>query len=417
MQKTFTTDLTFAKSKTAPISLSFQASPHAGKQAATRGRIVLTPDIELSRYGFQAVIDWLEVEVEITRPTQFRYLQEELRAFFPRTCYVESVAPSAGDVSAQFTIRIQEPKSAVHVQNSLEALTGGYRLVGQPILREIEVSVDASPSVPNDLDRALMLGVMNRTIFTKLDVIGSDRARPRFCLEEGAAPIFSLQTSRLQERKIGKWLVATEDMAAPMDATFNLGALGGPALIKVMDKVVDQQNRKAGTFKTLADVEKRVRIEVTLKCRELEKLGLYHLEDLRDFSFAALQGSYFQFKLPTFEATDANPGSALSAAKGWREDQRRKRFLTIGVMGLEFMRHAREAFRDRYMSDLKRHMRRNGKKMTPNRQGTGATGTLVAYEEMNRLISNALSGLGKRERTAWRQADRKRGGATTTASG
>ena len=69
---------------------------------------------------------------------------------------------------------------------------------------------------------------------------------------------------------------------------------------------------------------------------------------------------------------------------------------------LEFMRHAREAFRNRHRSELKRHIRHTGGKMIRNRRGTGATGTLVAYEEMNRLVSNALGGLDRRERTAWK---------------
>jgi hypothetical protein len=408
---TFTTGLTFAKSNTAPIPLTFLERPHTGRQAATRGRTVLKPDIDLGRYSFRAVIDWLNVEVEVCQPTQFRYLQGELEAFFPRRCDVRAIEPDAGGVSTRFIITIQEPKSAAHVHRSLEALAGAYRLVGKPFLRGIEVSIDAKPRVPSDPHRAKMLGVMNRTIFTRLNAIESSSSRPRHCAAQGQKPRFLLPAFKLAEKTIDTWLLTEKITPAPVDATFYLGAQHDPVLIKVMDKVIDQQNRKAGTCKNLTDAEKRVRIEVTLKGRELKMLGLHHLEDLQDFSFTSLQGSYFQFKLPTFEASAAKPGSALSAARSWLDDQRRRRFLTTGVMGLEFMRHAREAFRIRHRSELKRHIRRTGGKMVRNRRGTGASGTLVAYEEMNRLVSNALGGLDKREQTAWRSVARDSAGA------
>lgn len=417
MQETFITDLAFAKSNTAPICLSFLAHIHAGKQAATRGRIVFKPDIDLSRFVFRAVIDWIKVEVEINHATQFRYLQDALKAFFPRRCDVRAIAPEAGGSSTRFIITIQEPKSAAHVKRSLDALPGDYGLMSQPFLRGIEVSIDAKPRVPNDLDRALMLGVMNRTIFTKLDVINGKSSRPRHCAAQGKKPRFLLPAFKSDDKTINAWLLTEKVVPAPVDGTFYLGAKQDPVMIRVMDKVIDQQDRKAGTCKILTDAEKRVRIEVTLKGGDLQKFGLHHLEDLRGFSFMAFQGSYFQFKLPTFEASDPNEGSALSAARRWREEQRRKRFVTAGIMGLEFMRHAREVFRNRHLPELKGHMRRTSRKMIRNRCGTGATGTLVAYEEMNRLVSNALGELGKRERTAWRKAESKRGGAATTVRG
>jgi len=60
-------------------------------------------------------------------------------------------------------------------------------------------------------------------------------------------------------------------------------------------------------------------------------------------------------------------------------------------------------------------LRRTGKKMNRNRRGSGTTGTLVAYEELNRLVSNALGGLDRREQTAWK--NRVKGGAGAAARG
>lgn len=417
MPASFTTDLFFAKSTDDPIPLTFLARNYAGKQAAMRGRVVLTPDIDLTRFGFRAVIDWIKVEVEINHATQFRYLQDKLKTFFSGVCDVRAIEPEAGGVSARFSITIQEPKSVAHVQHSLEALPDGFKLVTQPVLSEIEVSVDAKPRAPSDLQRAMMLGVMNRTIFTRLDVITDPPSRPRHCATQGQKPKFLLPEFKSADKTIDTWLLTEKVRPAPVDGTFYLGAKRDPVLIKVMDKVIDLQNRKAGTCKILTDAEKRVRIEVTLKGRELKNLGLHHLEDLQDFSFTALQGSYFQFRLPTFEAPNPNAGFARSAARGWREEQRRKRFLMIGIMGLEFMRHAREEFRSRHMPELKRHMRRTGKKMNRNRRGSGTTGVLVAYQEMNRLVSNALGGLDRREATAWRKEAAIRSGAATAEEG
>ncbi len=41
-----------------------------------------------------------------------------------------------------------------------------------------------------------------------------------------------------------------------------------------MDKIIDRQNRAAGTYEALEEQEKRARVEVTLRYDELKRVGL-----------------------------------------------------------------------------------------------------------------------------------------------
>lgn len=72
-------------------------------------------------------------------------------------------------------------------------------------------------------------------------------------------------------------------------------------MMRLMDKVIDRQDRDAGTFLALNDVEKRVRIEVTLQKSVLHGLGVKTLQDLKGFKFNKLHGDHFQFFLPTIQ--------------------------------------------------------------------------------------------------------------------
>ena len=69
---------------------------------------------------------------------------------------------------------------------------------------------------------------------------------------------------------------------------------------RVMIKQIDQQSIAAGTRRELPEEEHRVRIEVTLDFRELHKLGITTLAELKTFRYQTFQRGFFQFRLPTF---------------------------------------------------------------------------------------------------------------------
>lgn len=409
MPRSSTVSLQFAKSARDPVSLGFTDCRHTGKQAAVRDRVLLQPEIDLQKYEFSAVIDVIEVVVKTGRVTQFRHIKDFLEKVYSKRYYVVPIQPGEGKESDIFTVRIQEPRSAAAVADICDTITAEFGSTATPTIREIEISVDARPKVPNDDDRARMFGVMQRTIFTGRDIFTEGNSRPRYCIERNKPPEFLF----------GKWLrepIAMDprlwpewDRPAPVDGTFSFGAKNEPSLVKIMDKVVDTQNHDEDTKVDLKDNEKRARVEVTLQLEELLDLGVCELEDLRSFSYPRLQRRNFQFKLPTFDETGGLGKAALKLVRVLKEERRLKRFLSTGVIGLLAMQRGEADFRSRHLPGLQRHMRQRGLKMKRNRRGTGPAGTFVAYEELNRLVADALWNLSKRERRAWERRDCGRG--------
>ena len=408
MPRSSTVSLQYAKSARDPVSLGFAARRHAGKQAAVRDRVLLQPEIDLQKYAFSAVIDWIEVEVSLGRITQFRHIQDFLATARPRRHHIVPIQPGAGKESDNFTVRIQEPRSAAAVADVCDTIAAKFGSRSTPIIREIEISIDARPKVPNDDDRARMFGVLQRTIFTGRDIFTEGNSRPRYCIAK-EDPIFLLKGSKKKSKLVNTMLWPESEVPAPVDGTFYLGARDEPSLVRIMDKVVDTQNHDEDTKVDLNDDEKRVRIEVALQLEELLDLGVCELEDLRSFSYPRLQRRNFQFKLPTFDETGGLGKAALKLVRVLKEERRLKRFLSTGVIGMLAMQRGEADFRSRHLPDLQRHMRQRGLKMKRNRRGTGPAGTFVAYEELNRLVADALWNLSKRERRAWERRDHGKG--------
>lgn len=317
--------------------------------------------------------------------------------------YVEPIDPGAGEESDIFTVRIQEPRSVAAVAEICDTIAAKFGRRSTPTIHEIEISVDARPKVPNDDDRARMFGVMQRTIFTGRDIFTEGNSRPRYCIDDD--PVFLLEGSKKKSKLVNTMLWPKEEKPAPVDGTFYLGAKDEPSLVRIMDKVVDRQNRSKKTWSDLKDDEKRARVEVTLQLEELLDLGVCALDDLRSFSYPRLQRRNFQFKLPTFAKTGGFGTAAMKLIRGLKEEERLKRFLSTGVIGLLAMQRGEADFRSLHLPDLRRHMRQRGLKMRRNRRGTGPVGTFVAYEELNRLVADALWNLSKREKRAWELRD------------
>lgn len=96
-------------------------------------------------------------------------------------------------------------------------------------------------------------------------------------------------------------VIAAIEFTSPfLEGTMYLGAKDTSRMIRVQNKVKDQQYPEKGTFNALGADEARARVEVTLQACDLEPLGLRELRDLESFSYSRLQRKYFQFMLPTF---------------------------------------------------------------------------------------------------------------------
>jgi hypothetical protein len=164
-----------------------------------------------------------------------------------------------------------------------------------------------------------------------------------------------------------------------------------------MDKVVDTQNRAAGTFVSLDDIDKRVRIEVTLDRSAIAALGVEYLTDLPRLRFARLQSKFFSFVLPTFANASHFHAGAVKAAKFMHERKREQKFLGTGVIGLAAMDGAWARRLESIRKDAKVRLRSSGRAVKPiKRVGRGSSGHYLAYQELNDRVGVALRHLGHR---------------------
>lgn len=194
-------------------------------------------------------------------------------------------------------------------------------------------------------------------------------------------------------------MTPSTDRSVLYESTFYVGEKDDPrASWRIQNKVLDKQNKAAGTRDHLSEDKKRIRIEVTLGPDGCRETGLHAFDGLADFNFARLQKNFFQFMKPTFGVFPPYGARAQSSAVKMRiEETRRQRFLNAGVLGLQIREDAKEDFRKLEMPNFKSWHKTKGSKMPRrNRTGVGPYGTMVAYEELTRVVEWALAGLQRK---------------------
>lgn len=381
-----------AKNSDASLELTFVEHPLAFTQARLRGRTALKPTLGVKNYRCSAVIDWLDLSFHTDRPTQWMWLQRDIETAIGQKC---NVRPLEGhDEYHDFLVRFQEPEygSLLPAKKAVESRSGFRRT---PSIENLEISVDFRPKVPSDEALGQMFGILVRTHLPGRDVISDPRDRPRFAW--GGGDQNTRHVLRFSPKKLAgndERLAAVEgDEDVALDATLYAGARGSRSAWRIMTKVMDKQNRRTGTRVDLSEKERRVRIEVTLNREELEEIGLVTLDDLSSFRFQTLQGRYFQFWLPTFEHF-SRPGDPQAAVRNALEEERVKKFMRAGVLGLQAMDEAR----DRIAAGRRKEIRRIlGRPLAQKpRRGKGKTSSLVAFNELSLPVKHALRRLGAR---------------------
>ena len=260
----------------------------------------------------------------------------------------------------------------------------------------IEISFDARRRVYSEDALALLFGVIVRTHWPSRDVTTQPHDRPRFTrlLSNKATTSHVLQYNRKSAQLSDDLLLRTAgDISPTFDSTYYVGARGSACSWRTMVKVLDQQNKAAGTSRRLEEHERRVRLEVTLQGSELSRIGLNTVDDLRTFRFQTLQGSYFQFRLPTFQHR-TGPSDAVRAVGQARQRLRRRKFLTAGIVGLQAWDEASR----RALLKACRESRAFARPVPPPRRGDGEAATLVRYEALTIQVIQALRHLGNRQR-------------------
>jgi len=282
------------------------------------------------------------------------------------------------------------------VQKAIDAIRADMGIDGEVEVHEMEVSVDFTPVVPDDAQRMLLVGVLTRHFLPGRDIISSKKDWPRFTWGEGKSRtkgIFIKVKGRPERHSL---LYTDCDWTPYPDATVYFGAKGAVSSWRIMDKVIDRQNKSKGSWTDLPPDRRRVRIEVTLLASELRKRNIVTFEDLKRFKFTTLQKSCFRFMLPTFADTSTMDAGRRKVVKDTREEERRKRFLAAGVVGLKAMDDAWAASRAVQRKDMRAVFRRNGKMLKTERVAGGSMQTLVAYEKLNDRVAMALRKLTER---------------------
>jgi hypothetical protein len=394
MSYSSTIHLIAAKSPIA-VSLDYRDEPVGLSQARLIGRRILMPAIDLDAYSCRAVIDVVSVTFDLARRTQFRHVQRAIVPLTGRRALVTPSSPDPGGVSDVFTVILQEP--TLKLLRACEArLKEQFGLVSEPVINELEVSVDFRPKTPSDAHRGRLVAVLSRHLYPNRDVLKLNTTRPRFSWgSKRSQNSFTLKRSPIKLDDGDMFVNPAGDVVPPIDATYYIGHRKVAALWRVMDKVIDRQNRDAGTWIDLPEKEKRARVEVRLDRLELKSLGMKTLAELSTLNFAQLQGLYFKFMLPTF----ISPTPTMDPADRHWERERVTRFLNTGVVGLRAMDDQRELERQKHRKSLTAHLRAKGKHMPPsNRRGRGQSGTFVSYVLLNDRVSVALRKLTERER-------------------
>lgn len=387
------------------VPLDFKRTDYQAKQKRLLGRYGLKPEISFDDFTTSAVIDWLDVTFGTLVSTQARWISEHIKTLTGEAVSVREIEPYD---FPRFTARFQQPSMPL-VKKALAAVEGRFSLAAEPTISGLEVSIDFTPKIPSDQGRARMVGVLARHLLPGRNVLMRTVDRPRFTWgnsledtkhllgkpDDGPDHTQPLPWRRVRVPADYARLFTSGDQMPYVDATVYFGSEKSACLWRIMDKVVDQQNRQTGTSKALDDHEKRARIEVSLGVAEIRRLGITSLDDLRRFRFTNLQKEFFAFYLPTFAATDAVPVLNDRAVKEMRSQERVRKFLKAGVVGLQAMDHAWETRRASNRADIAKVLRSRGQPVARFKAGKGKHGTLLAYRELNKRVETALRHLAE----------------------
>jgi len=251
-----TIPITTRKSLTDLEPLTYGAKKLAGCQRRLDGRWLLQPDIDLSKFTCRAVIDWVEINFETVLPTRILELRRLMAPVFGgRKPYCVPMQDSDTTLprlerfrrkSHLFVLRVQEPDFA-QIAAALIAIARRYQLSADPRIPAIEVSIDFTPKTPCDWDRLAMVLVLGRHLLpTAHDVISCKADRERFSWGDKKFDTVSFGTDQERINRDVLPLSLTGDQAPFADATLYIGAKSGPVMWRIMDKVIDRQNRGKG---------------------------------------------------------------------------------------------------------------------------------------------------------------------------
>ncbi|MHA6129168.1 hypothetical protein ACX3YD_23790 [Pseudomonas fluorescens group sp. PF-1] len=226
----------------------------------------------VSRKSFKvtACIDWLDVVVETSRPTQHHHIQEALKIITGKAgakFWVETLDKQAGSVGTVFRVRFHDVDDYEKLANALDELRIQYPFVAPPKIAAIEVACDFRHKAGSIPDMLAMTHRLQSSLFadgTKHRQYDPHTEKVRFLDHRG-------------------------DRLDP-SLNFRIGNTVDPLSWQCYFKIVDKGE-------PLPEQQWRARVEVTLQGAAPQEYGLYLLSDLEHFRFDKLAG-LFRFRHP-----------------------------------------------------------------------------------------------------------------------
>jgi hypothetical protein len=222
-----------------------------------------------SRQSFKvtACIDWLDVVIETSRPSQHQHVQEVLREITGAKLWVETLDKQAGSVGTAFRLRFHDVLANDHrkLLQTLEELSARYPFAAAPSITAVEVACDfrhKTGSIPETL-------AMTHRLQSSLFADGTKHRQ------------FDPATRE------NRYLDRHGDRLDP-NLNFRIGNKEDPFAWQVYFKQTDNQQ-------PLPKDQWRARVEVTLQGSALHEYGMDLLADLQHFHFDKLAG-LFRFR-------------------------------------------------------------------------------------------------------------------------
>jgi hypothetical protein len=309
-----------------------------------------------SAYRTVAVVDWLTLEIEVARPTQFQWLKRILADHFGDDTreYIKAVNGGAGNEATRFRIRLNDAhcRDVGTIRAALVALGQRHDLVGPVLIKELEVSLDF---YPNDDDaRAGLLQLVARL---QMSLAAYGRNHRLVGVRPGG------------KRALADFLDSTRT-PDPQRTFYVNDQDKDPVSWRIYHKITDQK-------RDLPRQEHRARAEFTLRGAGLHKYGISSVDDLAERGFVGF-GELLHFR-QFRPMSELIAGREPALAQLLQHATRRNRNM---IALYPFGRHA-------YRRDSRTGKPRNGGRPELRNHSTHT----IADAELNHLVRDRLHDL------------------------
>lgn len=237
----------------------------------------------LKHFRRKACVDWLDVRLRTTRPTQFQHVQSALDAAGAGKLHVAPFATGPGGVTDTFVVRFTDVLANSHpaLSKTLAKFAGRYPLAQPPEIAAIEVACDFSHTGEATMREASTLAMTHRLQTSLLANGNKPRQFDPAIGELGSNRFMDVPGTRLDSR-----------------LNYRVGSKGDDVSWQIYWKRTDR-----GQW--LPPTQWRARVEVTLQGDALKDAGLNRLADLDGYRFTKL-AHYFRFRTPISPETQAS---------------------------------------------------------------------------------------------------------------